>query len=220
MATQKTIYSARSPNIWYNIFLNENNIPTTGDLAFTLLKHNFGISCNIKLDVSMSDYTSAILGIVGNQVRSKSLRSTNQLQHRDRSSVFYRDTLYEDIPKYLVDMALIMSPTTETKGLLLNDLTFDAHTGDSEIKPMFRVETVGKTNEFYLDPGYAYKKLIDIIGMNLFSIDISIDDLLDELVSDIAKYYISEIIPSLRISSTPQLEEDILRYLRMVIYGI
>lgn len=220
MSIQKTIHSGRSPNIWYNISINTNIVPTTGDLAFTLLKHGFGISCNIRLDTTLSEYTTAILAVVGNQVRSKSLRSPYQLTIKPKAPVLYRDNLLLDIPSYLSTLPPTMAIHTEMKGLLLNDLTLDTHAGDAEIKPFFRFERSDKTHDFYLSPGCSYKNLIEIIGMNLFSINISIDELLDEIISDIAGYFITDIVSYLHISGTFQLEQDIIRYLQMAIYGI
>jgi hypothetical protein len=206
--------------MWYSIYVNDTNIPATGDLVFTTLKHNFGVSCSIKLDTTLSEYTTAIFAIVGNQVRSKSLRSKAQLATKQKSPVLYRDTLAMDIPEYLTKVLNQTSLITDTKGLLLNDILFDTSAGDTEIKPLIRFERPDKTNKFYFGPGDAYKNLIEIIGLNLFSIDISIDEFIEEIITDISKQYILEIIPLLKINNTSKLEEDIVRYLRMVLYGI
>lgn len=201
---------------------NTRSLPATGPLQFTVLKFNFSVSCIIKLpEVSSSEFVKVIIALLGNQVKSKKMRFPTMIA-KNNGPVLYRNGLEDNIISYINSSPIIAPAVPDnvpTKGLLLNDRALDKLTGDTEIVPSIRFERSDKTSLHFLAPGASYKNLVELIGVGFISLPMPIEEFISYIIDTMVSHFMLEIVPEIRITSTRSLEDDIRRYLEMVIYG-
>lgn len=213
------IPSEKYSNIAYSVYVNSFS-PEQGTLNYALLRNNVNVSCVISVkDSLLDDYEFAFITLAYKQVKTKSKRYkallSSPLTH---SNVLYRDNLNELIEKYKPSVS--EENHSECRALLLNAIKHpvDSKIGDTGIQCMFRFQRFDGTSEYVLSPGGPLRNLASIIGLSVFEAQ-SIEEVLDTIILDMVALFSLHVLPQSGLAITPELDEDIKRYLRFSFYG-
>ena len=203
--------SKKYSNISY-VFCANSFEPDKGYLNYALLRHNVRISAILTIrEPLLNDYKQAIIMLAYKQVKSKWARRNKQAVN----TVVIRENLEQTLKDY---PETTVNNFTETKILLLNDKALDKNVGDTGIQCLFRFEKHDATSEFMLSPGEALRNLTSMIGLGVFEAD-SVEDVLEDIISEMLDLTFLHIIPQSGILVTPALREDIMNYLHFCFYG-
>lgn len=205
-------------NIAYSVYIN-SMAPEAGTLDYALLRNNVNVSCSISVKESLlDDHEFAIITLAYKQVKSKSKRYKSVLASPDASNVLYRQNLDGLIKTYKTVMD--ESDYSQGKALLLNSLTssVDSKIGDTGLQCMFRFQRFDGSSQFILSPGGPLRNLSTIVGLSVFEAS-SVEEVLDIIILEMANLISEEVLPKSGLEVTPDLQDDIIRYLRFSFYG-